>query len=232
MSILVVEDEVSLARLMQLELTHAGFDVATVSTAHDALRAVQARPFEAILLDVILPDLTGIEVCRRVRTQSDVPILMVTARSQVPDIVAALDLGADDYLVKPVNVEELAARIRAAIRRRAGSPPHGRVLECGDVIMARDEHRVEVHGASVELTLLEYQLLEFLLLHQNWVQSREALLDRVWQAAYAGETNMVDVTVSRLRKRLVEAGSALEIETVRGIGYVVRSRRPARSPCD
>lgn len=224
MKVLVVEDEASLSRPMELELTHAGLSVMVAESGREALAAMAEGSFDVVLLDVMLPDITGIEVCRRIRAQSDVPVIVVSARGQVPDIVGALDIGVDDYVVKPANLEELAARIRAVVRRRAGDAGVGRVLSAGNVTVYRDQHRVTVQMEPVELSPLEFQLLEFLLLHRNWVQSRQALLDRVWGASYEGSTNLVDVTVSRVRKRLADARSTLEIETVRGIGYVIRSR--------
>ncbi len=230
MKVLVVEDEASLARVMELELTHAGITAVVAGSGRDALRLLAETSPDAVLLDVMLPDISGIEVCRRIRAESDVPIIMVTARGQVPDIVSALDIGADDYLVKPANLEELSARIRAVVRRRAGTQGSGRVLAAGDVKVYRDQHRVTVQLEAVDLPPLEFQLLECLMLHRNWVQSRQALLDRVWGSSYEGSTNLVDVTISRVRKRLADAGSTLEIETVRGIGYVIR-HHPEDTPC-
>ncbi len=229
MNVLLVEDDLALARVMGLELHHAGFAVTAVHDARSALNGLASdegpRP-DVVLLDVILPDLSGIEVFRRIRDRSDVPVIMVTARGQVPDIVSALDMGADDYVVKPVNYEELGARIRAAVRRRTGRIGQGRVIDCGDLSLYRDQHRLECDGVGMDLTPLEYRLLEHLLLHRNWVQSRESLLDAVWGAEYFGNTNMVEVTVSRLRRRLQERRSAVQIETVRGSGYVIRAPSP------
>lgn len=223
MQVLVVEDEASLARVLSLELAHAGMAVETTGRGRDAVDRVRRGGLDCVLLDVMLPDLSGIEVLRRIREASDVAVIMVTARGQTPDIVAALDIGADDYLVKPVRIEELAARIRAVVRRRVGLSARGRVLAAADVVLFRDQHRVEAAGRPVELAPLEFRLLEFLLLHRDWVQSRDTLLDRVWGFEPATGGNLVEVTVSRLRRRLAEAGSRLRIETVRGVGYVVRS---------
>lgn len=228
MNVLLVEDDLALARVMGLELHHAGFVVTAVHDGRSALDGLAstagARP-DVVLLDVILPDLSGIEVFRRIRDRLDVPVIMVTARGQVPDIVSALDMGADDYVVKPVNYEELGARIRAAVRRRTGRIGQGRVIDCGDLALYRDQHRLECNGASMDLSPLEYRLLEQLLLHRNWVQSRESL-DAVWGAEYFGNTNMVEVTVSRLRRRLQDGGSTVQIDTVRGSGYVIRAPSP------
>lgn len=224
--LLVVEDERSLLRLMTLELEHAGFEVDAAVTGQDAIHKARSLFYACVLLDIMLPDISGLEVCRRIRTESDVPIIMITARGQVLDKVAGLDTGADDYLVKPINFEELTARIRAVTRRHEGGLGNGRTLEAGDVVLYRDQHRVTVRDESLTLTPLEFQLLEYLLLHQDWVQTRQTLLDRIWGFRYDGGTNIVDVTVGRLRRRLEQSGSRLAIETVRGVGYVIRSRQP------
>lgn len=226
----MVEDEVSLARVLFLELAHAGMSVETTGRGRETIDRVRQGGIDCVLLDVMLPDLSGIEVLPRIREASDVAVIMVTARGQTPDIVAALDIGADDYLVKPVRIEELAARIRAVFRRRVGLSAQGRVLAVADVVLFRDQHRVEAAGRPLELPPLEFRLLEFLLLHRDWVQSRDTLLDRVWGFEPATGGNLVEVTVSRLRRRLAEVGSALRIETVRGIGYVIRSDRTPGRP--
>ena len=223
MQVLVVEDEQSLARLLELELTHCGFAVDAVAEGRSALNRLQEKRFDCLLLDVMLPDMSGLEVCRRVRQTSDIGVIMLTARGQVPDKVAGLDVGADDYLVKPVNMEELAARVRSVVRRRNGPLAGGRTLLARDVTLFRDQHRIEVAGQAMLLSPLEYQLLEHLLLNRDWVQSRNRLLEQIWGFDYAGETNIVDVTVSRLRRKLHDSNSQLAIETVRGVGYVVRS---------
>ncbi len=220
---LIVEDEASLARLMALELEHAGFTTATVATGQQALAEAQAGHFDCLILDVMLPDLSGFEICRRVRETADTPIIIVTARGQIPDKVAGLELGADDYVVKPVNTEELAARIRAVVRRRPGGSAHSTaVYTIGNLSLWSDQHQVRVNGQNVALTLLEFRMLEHFLSHPNRVQSREALLDAVWGVDFVGDTNLVDVTVGRLRRRLRSVQADTTIETVRGVGYVLR----------
>ncbi|MCL6596345.1 MAG: response regulator transcription factor [Firmicutes bacterium] len=223
--VLIVEDDSALSRVLTLELNHAGFAVDAVASGEDAFDRMHAATYDCVLLDVMLPGISGLEVLRRLRATEgpEAPaVILVTARGQIPDKVAALDAGADDYLVKPVNFEELAARIRAVIRRRAPGGSRGRVLEAGDVVLYRDEHRVVANGRPVPLTPLEFQLLEHLMLHPNLVQSRHALLARVWGYDAEVQTAVVDVTMSRLRRRLEASGSRLEIETVRGVGYAVR----------
>ncbi len=208
---------------MALELEHAGFTTATVATGQQALAEAQAGHFDCLILDVMLPDLSGFEICRRVRETADTPIIIVTARGQIPDKVAGLELGADDYVVKPVNTEELAARIRAVVRRRPGGSAHSTaVYTIGNLSLWSDQHQVRVNGQNVALTLLEFRMLEHFLSHPNRVQSREALLDAVWGVDFVGDTNLVDVTVGRLRRRLRSVQADTTIETVRGVGYVLR----------
>lgn len=226
MKVLIVEDEAPLARLMGLELTHAGFTTAMVATGQQALAESKTGQFDCVILDVMLPDLSGFEVCRRLRQTSDTPIIMVTARGQTPDKVAGLELGADDYVVKPVNVEELSARIRAVARRRLGSAGHNpAAYKLGNLSLSSDQHEVLVNGRSVPLTPLEFRMLEHFLSQQSRVQSRQALLDAVWGVDFMGDTNLVDVTVGRLRRRLRSARADATIETVRGVGYVLRQGR-------
>lgn len=225
LKVLIVEDEGALARLMALELGHAGFATAAVATGEQALAEVQTGHFDCLILDVMLPDLSGFEVCRRIRDTADTPIIMVTARGQIPDKVAGLELGADDYVVKPVNTEELSARIRAVVRRRIGGVPHDPgVYTMGNLSLWSDQHQVKVNGLNVPLTPLEFRMLEHFLSNQNRVQSREALLDAIWGVDFMGDTNLVDVTVGRLRRRLRSADAT--VETVRGVGYVIRQSQP------
>ncbi len=224
---LIVEDEVRIARLMALELGHAGFTIATVATGQQALVEAHTGHFDCLILDVMLPDLSGFEVCRRVREMGDTPIIMVTARGQIPDKVAGLELGADDYVVKPVNTEELSARIRAVVRRRPrGAIYSSTIYTAANLTLSPDQHQVMVNGVAMALTPLEFRMLEHFLSRQNRVQSRQALLDAVWGVDFMGDTNLVDVTVGRLRRRLRGERADITIETVRGIGYVLRSTRP------
>ncbi len=224
MRVLIVEDEARLARLLALELEHAGFDTVTATTGREALDRSTQGDFDCMLLDVMLPDLSGFEVCRRTRQMGDMPIIIVSARGQVPDKVAGLELGADDYVVKPVNSEELAARIRAVARRRdLVNQPDLRRYRIGNVVLLPEQHQVLVDGQVVPFTPLEFRMLEHFLREINRVQSRNALLDAVWGVDFAGDTNLVEVTVGRLRRRLADAHSDATIETVRGVGYVLRS---------
>lgn len=221
--ILIVEDEWRLARLFALELEHGGFEVHTVGTGQDALTEVMRGGYDCMILDVMLPDLSGLEVCRRVRQMDDLPIIMVTARGQIPDKVAGLELGADDYMVKPINTEELSARIRVVTRRRQAIDHRGKnSYHVGNLSLQSEEHQVTVGGQPLALTALEFRMLEYFLTEINRVQSRDALMAAVWGMDFIGETNFVDVSVGRLRRRLESAHADVTIETIRGVGYVLR----------
>lgn len=224
MRILIVEDERPLAHLLALELRHAGFEVCTVENGQDALAKIVQANYDCMVLDVMLPDLSGLEVCRRVQEQQSLPIIMVTARGQTPDKVAGLELGADDYMVKPVNTEELAARIRAIVRRRQPSSHHvEKPYRVGNLSLWSEQHLVTVADKILTLRPLEFRMLEHFLAQINRVQSRDALLNAVWGMDYVGETNFVDVGVARLRRRLESAHANIVIETVRGVGYILRN---------
>lgn len=218
--ILVVEDEKNIARFLELELKHEQFDVVVAYDGRTGLDYALTDSFDCILLDVMLPELNGIEVCRRIRKQSDVPILLLTARDAVMDRVAGLDAGADDYLIKPFAIEELLARIRS-ILRRARPTQSNELLTVRDLKI--DPHAYEVYfaGQKLELTRTEYDLLKLLVENLNRVCTRELILETVWGYDSEVETNVVDVYIRHLRTKLQTAAQPY-IETVRGVGYVVR----------
>lgn len=218
--ILVVEDEKNIARFLELELKHEQFDVVVAYDGRTGLDYALTNSFDCILLDVMLPELNGIEVCRRIRKQSDVPILLLTARDAVMDRVAGLDAGADDYLIKPFAIEELLARIRS-ILRRARPTQSNELLTVRDLKI--DPHAYEVYfaGQKLELTRTEYDLLKLLVENLNRVCTRELILETVWGYDSEVETNVVDVYIRHLRTKLQTAAQPY-IETVRGVGYVVR----------
>lgn len=218
--ILIVEDEKNIARFLELELKHEQFDVVVAYDGRTGLDYALTDSFDCILLDVMLPELNGIEVCRRIRKQSDVPILLLTARDAVMDRVAGLDAGADDYLIKPFAIEELLARIRS-ILRRARPTQNNELLTVRDLKI--DPHAYEVYfaGQKLELTRTEYDLLKLLVENLNRVCTRELILETVWGYDSEVETNVVDVYIRHLRTKLQTAAQPY-IETVRGVGYVVR----------
>ncbi|GAB6935386.1 MAG: response regulator transcription factor [Bacillota bacterium] len=216
--VLIVEDEVHLARFLQLELEHEGFRTHVCHDGREGLELALTQPFELILLDIMLPSLDGIELCRRVRAKKDVPIIMLTARDSVSDKVLGLDSGADDYVTKPFAIEELLARIRALFRKERRDAG---VYEVGGIRVDVKGRRVFVQGREVELTPREFDLLAFLFRNKNHVMSRDVILDRVWGYAYTGDSNVVDVYIRYLRSKLGPIGEKV-IQTVRGVGYVAR----------
>jgi DNA-binding response OmpR family regulator len=226
-TILVVEDEGSIASFVSLYLKNAGYAVKTVATGTEALTQVAAQPPALIVLDLMLPDIDGIEVCKRVRQQSDVPILMLTARDEDVDKIIGLEVGADDYLTKPFNPRELVARIRSILRRAAPErrDRESEVIEHGDLRVDAGRREVHVGDAEVQLAPKEFDLLWELLDHRGLVLTRDQLLERVWGYTFAGDTRTVDVHVRQLRRKL---GDASPIVTVWGVGYKVAPARDAQ----
>lgn len=218
--ILLVEDEEKLARMVELELQYEGYEVEKAFDGRAGLDRALSGEFDLVLLDIMLPALSGMEVLRRLRRESDLPVIMLTARDSVVDKVSGLDSGADDYITKPFAIEELLARIRAALRK--GGSAKGTLLCAGEVVMDVERHAVTVKGQSVELTKKEFDLLRHLLENKGRVLTREALLDSVWGFDFVGETNSVDVYIRFLRSKIDEAFGIKLIHTVRGVGYVIR----------
>ena len=219
--ILLVEDEEKLARVVELELRYEGYEVEKAFDGREGLEKALSGGFDLILLDIMLPSMSGMEVLRRLRRESQVPVIMVTARDTVVDKVSGLDSGADDYITKPFEIEELLARIRAALRKRPARQ-EGTVLTAGPLTMDPERHEVTVKGTAVELTRREFDLLRYLLENKEKVISRESLLDHVWGFDFVGETNAVDVYIRFLRSKIDERFGVKLIHTVRGVGYVIR----------
>ena len=221
--ILLVEDEEKLARMVELELKYEGYEVEKAFDGRTGLERALSGEFDLILLDIMLPALSGMEVLRRLRRERQTPVIMLTARDTVVDKVTGLDMGADDYITKPFAIEELLARIRAALRKRPAqaAAPTSR-LHAGPLVMDTDRHEVEVDGQRVELTRREFDLLRYLLENKEKVISRESLLDHVWGFDFVGETNAVDVYIRFLRAKIDERFGIKLIHTVRGVGYVIR----------
>ena len=218
--ILLVEDEEKLARMVELELNYEGYQVEKAFDGPRGLELALTGDFDLVLLDIMLPRMSGMEVLRRLRKESQVPVIMLTARDSVVDKVSGLDSGADDYVTKPFAIEELLARIRAALRGRWSR--EGTLLTAGPLTMDVDRHQVSVQGREVELTKKEFDLLRCLLENRGRVLTREALLDSVWGFDFVGETNSVDVYIRFLRSKIDEAFGVKLIHTVRGVGYVIR----------
>ena len=221
--ILIVEDELQLARLMELELDHEGYAVKVSHNGREALGLLQEEEFDLVLLDIMLPEMDGVEVCRRLREFSDIPVIMVTARDAVPEKVEALDTGADDYITKPFAIEELLARIRALLRRKNNAlKEDNNVLTIADLVIDKDKYEVKRAGQEVELTKKEFDLLVYLAENKGIVLTREDILSNIWGYDYLGETNIVDVYIRYLRSKIDDPFEQKLIKTVRGVGYVIR----------
>jgi len=226
-SVLLVEDEDSFVEALTVGLRREGFDVSVATDGAEALEVFDDVQPDLVLLDVMLPKLGGIDVCRELRARSSVPIIMVTAKGSEIDTVVGLEVGADDYVTKPYRLRELVARMRAVLRRRAGEVPltvpvvpDGDVVEVGDVRVDHQRHEVIIRGEQVRLPLKEFELLALLLENAGWVLTRDTLIDRVWGADYVGDTKTLDVHIKRLRSK-VESDPAQpsRIVTIRGLGY-------------
>ncbi len=220
-TILIVEDEAEIAGYLRRGLTFEGYNVEIAADGRQALEIARERPPDLVVLDLMLPGIDGLEVARRIRTASDVPIIMLTARDAVPDRVAGLEAGADDYLIKPFAFEELLARIRVQLRRRQREDT-ATVLRYGPLTMDLAAHEVTIGDRRVDLTAKEYDLLELFMRHPQQVLTRDVIYDRVWGYNFGGESNIIEVYVRYLRQKLEARGEPRLIHTVRGVGYILR----------
>ncbi len=220
--IILIEDEIKLARFVELELKYEGYDVTVCNDGREGLNRILAENFDMILLDLMLPGLSGIEICRRVRKVSQIPIIMLTAKDEVIDKVAGLDSGADDYLTKPFAIEELLARMRVAFKHSEGNVTKKTILQVQDLEIDTEKRMVTVGDTVVDLTKKEYELLTYLVQNKNIVLTREQILNEVWGYSYIGETNVVDVYIRYLRAKIDEAFAKKYIHTIRGVGYYVK----------
>ncbi len=217
---LIVEDHREIARWLKAELAHFGWHCEIANTVELAKPMVRYRSYQVILLDIMLPDGDGIELCRQLRDFTNAAIIMVTAKDDLRHRVQALDDGADDYITKPFAIEELLARIRAVLRRTSGE--RGPMLEFQDLRLWPEERTVEQNGVPLSLSRREFQLLQVLMGNPNRALSRDQLLEKAWGYDFYGESNVVDVTVRRLREHLSSHGN-VSINSIRGVGYVLRS---------
>ena len=216
--VLVIEDDAAIGRVLQLELEHEGYDVEIARDGLSGLERALKEP-DLVILDLMLPRMDGIEVCKRIRAKSSVPIVMLTAKDGIPDRIAGLDVGADDYVTKPFATDELLARVRARLRARA---PQTSVVYFRDVVLDRDRHEVSRAGQPITLTAKEYALLEYLLLHANKVHTRDELFNGVWGSDFLGDSNLIDVYIRYLRGKIDDAFPDKLITTVRGVGYMIK----------
>ena len=224
--ILIVEDEEKLNRMIELELKYEGYETGKALDGRIGLDMALSGGYDLVLLDIMLPGLNGLEVLRRIRKENErLPVILLTARDTTMDKVSGLDSGADDYVTKPFAIEELLARIRTALRKHAkaaAAPAEENAYTVQAVRLEKDARRVLVNGAEVKLTRKEFDLLECLMEHRGKVMDRSSLLEQVWGYDFAGETNSVDVVVRFLRSKIDEPYGLTLIETVRGVGYVIR----------
>lgn len=222
--ILIVEDEKKIARFLELELTHEGYEVQTAGDGREGLdKALNWKP-DLMILDLMLPELSGIEVCRRLRHESDLPIIMLTAKDDVSDKVMGLDMGADDYMTKPFAIEELLARIRVGLKKRRATPAvaASNTLSAGGLVLEPSSYSVSMNGTPINLTKKEFDLLKYLMLHKGEAVTRDALLSDVWGYDYLGDTNVVDVYIRYLRHKIDEPFGKKTLHTIRAVGYMFR----------
>lgn len=223
--VLIIEDEANIARIIKLDLEHEGYKVETSENGIKGLEKFSNGNWNLVLLDIMIPKLNGIEVLRRIRASGDMtPIILLTARDSIPDKVRGLDHGANDYITKPFQIEELLARIRACLRinQMMEVKVDEQLLTIGDLKVDKKTRIVTRENKNIELTPREFDLLVYLLQHQNQVLEREQILTRVWGFDYYGETNVVDVYISYLRKKIDDSFHSPLIHTVRGVGYVIK----------
>lgn len=220
--ILIIEDEVKIARFLELELSHEGYEVDQVHDGRGGLEKALAGGYDLIVLDIMLPLMNGIEVLRKLRQASDVPVIMLTAKDEVMDKVIGLDMGADDYMTKPFAIEELLARIRTGLKRRISRNASEKLLSANGLSLNIDKYSVTFENEEIELTRREFDLLRYLMENKNIVLTRDKLLETVWGYDYSGDTNVVDVYIRYLRSKIDEKYNKKIIHTIRGVGYTIK----------
>jgi len=223
--ILIIEDDSRIARFLELELKHEGYQVETASDGRSGLEKALNNNPDLVILDLMLPYLSGIEVLRRIRKVSDLPVIMLTAKDDVSDKVVGLDSGADDYVTKPFAIEELLARIRVALKRRNNSAKkENDIIRAGDLVLNKTKRTVSYRDEEILLSKKEYDLLEYMMENRGIVLTREQLLERVWGYDYFGDTNVTDVYIRYLRAKIDQKYNLSYIKTVRGVGYIFEDR--------
>ena len=220
--ILIVEDEKQMADFISLELKHEGYDVDICYNGEQGYENAIKTNYDIILLDIMLPKINGMEVCRRLRAKQDTPIIMLTAKGDITDKVNGLDIGADDYLTKPFEIEELLARMRVILRRKLQNTNQSNVIQVADLKLDLEKKQVTRSGKIIELTKKEYELLEYLMKNNGIVISREKIIESVWNYDFVGDTKIVDVFIRYLRSKIDDGYDKKLINTVRGFGYVIQ----------
>jgi len=221
-NILLVEDEVKLARFVELELKYEGYTVDVVNDGREAIEKFEQKPYDLVLLDLMLPGFNGMEILRRIRKSSQVPVIMLTAKGDVNDKVAGLDSGADDYITKPFAIEELLARMRVAFRKSALTAHDDKPLKIKNLTIDLQKRLVKWDDTEIDLTKTEFELLTYLVQNKNIVLTREQILNQVWGYDYFGETNIVDVYIRYLRTKIDDRFNEKIIFTTRGVGYYAK----------
>lgn len=220
--ILIIEDEIKIARFLELELTYEGYSVEQCHDGRVGLDKAINEIFDVIILDIMLPSLNGLEVLRRLRQVSAVPVIMLTAKDEIMDKVMGLDIGADDYMTKPFAIEELLARIRTTLKKTPIFKENTNILSIGELSLDLDGHMVTFNNNSIELTKTEFDLLKYLIENKNIVLTRNKIIDIVWGYEYMGDTNVVDVYIRYLRSKIDDRFNRKFIYTVRGVGYLLK----------
>jgi len=220
--ILIIEDEIKIARFLELELKYEGYIVTKCHDGREGLDKATDEIFDLIILDIMLPSLNGLEILRRVRQISQIPIIMLTAKDEIMDKVMGLDIGADDYMTKPFAIEELLARIRTALKKTTVFKENLNMLSIGELDLNIDQHMVTYGNNSIELTKTEFDLLKLLIENKNIVLTRNKIIDIVWGYEYMGDTNVVDVYIRYLRSKIDDKFNKKFIYTVRGVGYILK----------
>lgn len=221
--ILIVEDEEKIARFIELELVHEGYEIVKTNNGRTGLEIAEKGEIDLVILDIMLPELNGLEVLRRLRRTSDIPVIMLTARDAVMDKVSGLDAGADDYITKPFAIEELLARIRVALKKRVVTAKKDTdIIKYGLLSLDRMRHKVKYGNEEIELTNREFTLLQILMENKNIVLNRDVLMEKVCGYDYMGETNLIDVYIRYLRTKIDDRFKVKIISTIRGVGYVIK----------
>lgn len=222
-NILIIEDEIKIARFVEMELNYEGYKVTKVHDGRQGLMKARSEEFDLILLDIMLPSMNGIEVLRRIREESEVPVIMLTAKDETMDKVTGLDMGADDYITKPFEIEELLARIRVALKRKKVTKKQE--LRYKELLMDLEGYNLSYDGENIELTKKEFELLRYLLENKNRVLTRDKIIETVWGYDYFGDTNVVDVYIRYLRSKIDDKYNQKIIHTLRGVGYMIKDEK-------
>ena len=220
--ILIIEDEIKIARFLEFELKYEGYVVSQCHDGREGLDKAMNEVFDLLLLDIMLPSLNGLEVLRRIRQVSDIPIIMLTAKDEIMDKVTGLDIGANDYMTKPFAIEELLARIRTALKKSTEVKKSLNIFSVGELIIDLDQHMVTYNNNPIDLTKTEFDLLNLLIENKNIVLTRNKIIDIVWGYEYMGDTNVVDVYIRYLRSKIDDKFGKKFIYTVRGVGYILK----------